>query len=110
MTVWVDAHLSQALAPWLARTFGVKAVHLRELGLRDAKDFPIFQAARIAKAVVLTKDADFPHLVPQHGQPPQVLWLTCGNTSNANLRRILTEALPQALQMLAAGEAVVEIR
>jgi len=110
MTIWVDAHLSPALAPWLAGSFGVKAVHLRDLGLRDAKDFAIFQAARRAKAVVLTKDADFPHLVSQHGQPPQVIWLTCGNTSNANLRRILAEALPSALQMLASGEAVVEIR
>jgi predicted nuclease of predicted toxin-antitoxin system len=109
MTIWIDAQLSPSLAPWITETLGVSATAVRELGLRDAKDFVIFQAARKANAVVLTKDADFPHLIAQHGPPPKVLWLTCGNTSNQNLRRILRSVLVSALKLLESGEAIVEI-
>jgi predicted nuclease of predicted toxin-antitoxin system len=37
-TIWVDAHLSPAIATWIIDTFGVTAVALRDLGLRDAED------------------------------------------------------------------------
>lgn len=109
MTVWLDAHLSPALAPWMASTFGLTVVPVRDLGLRDALDPPIFQAARAAGAVVMTKDADFPEMVGRLGPLPQVLWLRCGNTSNAALRTLLTADLPAALARLAAGDPVVQV-
>ena len=109
MTVWLDAHLSPALAPWLAATFGVTATAVRDLGLRDALDPPIFEAARAAGAVVMTKDADFAELVGRLGTPPQVIWLRCGNTSNAALRTRLSAELPAALAQLAAGVPLVEV-
>jgi len=109
MTIWVDAQLSPDLAKWITDTYNVAALAIRDLGLRDAQDFPIFQAARQANAIVLTKDADFSQLLAQHGPPPRVLWLTCGNTSNRNVRRILSSALAAALKMLESGESIVEI-
>ena len=109
MTVWLDAHLSPAIAPWVASTFGLTVVPVRDLGLRDALDPPIFLAARAAGAVVMTKDADFPEMVGRLGSPPQVLWLRCGNTSNAALRTFLSSELPAALLRLATGEPVVEV-
>lgn len=69
----------------------------------------IFEAARAAGAVVPTKDRDFVELVSRRGAPRQVVWLTCGNTSNAALRAILTTAWPRAQALLAAGEPLVEI-
>ena len=59
MILWIDAQLSPALAPWLSDTFGVTAHAVRDLGLRDAKDLPIFHAAREAGAVIMSKDSDF---------------------------------------------------
>jgi predicted nuclease of predicted toxin-antitoxin system len=109
MTIWTDAQLSPRVAKWIADSFDIEAVPVRELGLRDAGDIEIFRAAREAGVVVLTKDADFPHLLSQHGPPPRVLWLTCGNTSNASLQAILSHALPEALVLLEAGEALVQI-
>jgi predicted nuclease of predicted toxin-antitoxin system len=82
---------------------------VRDLGLRDATDQEIFVAAQAAGAIVLTKDRDFVHLVERHGAPPHVLWLTCGNTSNARLREILGMALGDALALVGAGERLVEI-
>jgi hypothetical protein len=45
MIIWVDAQLPPTLAAWLVKTFGVIAFSLKELGLRDAKDTEIFEAA-----------------------------------------------------------------
>ena len=109
MTIWIDAQLSPSIAKWIEGHFSITAVAVRELGLRDAKDIEIFRAAGEADAVVLTKDADFPHLLAQHGPPPRVLWLTCGNTSNAGLQTILTKGLSEALTLLQTGEALVQI-
>jgi predicted nuclease of predicted toxin-antitoxin system len=109
MTIWVDAHLSPAIATWITSTFETEAIALRDLGLRDAEDVDIFAAAQAQGAIVLTKDSDFVDLVERLGPPPQIIWLTCGNTSNAKLREILSKTLPKALELLAAGEALVEI-
>jgi predicted nuclease of predicted toxin-antitoxin system len=79
------------------------------LGLRDATDSEIFQAAREQGAIVLTKDVDFVVLQAQRGVPPQVIWLTCGNTSNARIREVLVARLPKVLALLESGEPLVEI-
>jgi predicted nuclease of predicted toxin-antitoxin system len=108
VTIWVDAQLSPAIAEWINLNFSVSAVALRDLGLRDATDHAIFFAARAASAILMTKDSDFLRLLHELGSPPKIIWLTCGNTSNARLRQILTKALPQALSLL-QSEQLVEI-
>lgn len=110
LILWVDAQLSPHLAPWLEQNFDVEAFSIRRLGLREAKDHEIFEAARKAGAVVFTKDADFVRLIDEQGPPPQILWLTSGNTSNQHLRALFQELLPDALRILKGGEAIVEIR
>jgi predicted nuclease of predicted toxin-antitoxin system len=107
--IWVDVHLSPALARWITTEFNHPAQAVRDLGLRQAKDAKIFEAARQPGMIMLTKDADFPEMVERFGPPPQVIWLTCGNTSNSALRVLLANALPRALELLAGVESLVEI-
>lgn len=57
----------------------------------------------------MSKDEDFRLLAERLGPPPQILWITCGNTSNARLREILTKSLPAAIDLLRRGEPLVEI-
>lgn len=109
MKVWLDAQLSPATATWMREALGVDAIALRDLGLRDASDAQIFEAARHAGAVVLTKDIDLVELLERHGPPPRIVWLRCGNTSNARLREILTALWPDAHRLLGLGEPLVEI-
>jgi predicted nuclease of predicted toxin-antitoxin system len=109
LIVWIDAQLSPYLARWLSSEFDIEAKPVRELGLRDAKDREIFLAAREAGAVVLTKDSDFVLLLEQLGPPPQVLWLTVGNTSNARLKEVLLKSFPTVQSLLLRGEPLVEI-
>ncbi|MBM3302259.1 MAG: DUF5615 family PIN-like protein, partial [Deltaproteobacteria bacterium] len=70
MTFWLDAHVSPKLVPWLQNQFGLEVVHVRDLKLREAEDPDIFDAARKAEAVVMTKDEDFVLLVERLGPPP----------------------------------------
>jgi predicted nuclease of predicted toxin-antitoxin system len=107
--IWTDAHISPAIAPWISRELGVSAVAIRDLGLRDAKDLQIFNAAREANAIVLTKDSDFAVLLERLGPPPAIIWVRCGNTSNANLKRLLSRTLLKALELFGSGERLVEI-
>lgn len=109
MTIWVDAQLPPAVAGWLREHFGVDAAALRDLGLRDAEDEEIFGAARSATAVVMTKDSDFVTLLDRLDSPPPIIWITCGNTSNARLRQLLSAALPNAIELIESGERLVEI-
>src|SRR5690606_25172013 len=54
-------------------------------------------------------DRDFVDLLERLGAPPQVIWITCGNTSNRAMRQILSSALPTALDLIRRGESLIEI-
>lgn len=109
MSLWIDAQMSPAIAVWISRSFAMNTMAVRDLGLREATDQEIFQAAKRENAIVMTKDRDFVSLLDKFGPPPQVIWVTCGNTSNARLKEILTSTLPKALELLGSGEPLVEI-
>ncbi|MFM9042411.1 MAG: DUF5615 family PIN-like protein [Vulcanococcus sp.] len=70
----------------------------------------MFQAARKANAVVMTKDRDFINLLEQNGPPLHVIWLRTGNGSNQALQETLATTLASALDLLRSGEPWVEIR
>ena len=108
--IWIDAQFSPTIAIWMQKNFPVTAVALRDIGLRDAEDEEIFSAAKTASVVVMTKDSDFLNLLERFGPPPQVIWVTCGNTSNARLKEILATTLPDTLNLLVSGERLIEIR
>jgi predicted nuclease of predicted toxin-antitoxin system len=109
MKLWLDEHISPQLAPWIAQNFAVETLHIRDLTLARATDREIFEAARDADVAVLSKDADFVALLERFGPPPRVIWLTCGNTSNANLKRLLQTNLKPSLAALEHGEPLIEI-
>lgn len=109
MKFWVDAQLPPALAAWLSARYGVEAISLRDLGLRDAADHAIFEAARQDGIVVISKDSDFVDLVSRHGTPPQLIWVTCGNVTNKRLQVVFDNTFVAAINALAAGEPIVEV-
>jgi len=83
----IDAQLPPALASMLAAA-GHRAVHVREVGLRDA----------IAQRRSHTATG------------PTIVWLRVGNVTTDALRIWLMPLLPQIEQMIAAGEGVIELR
>lgn len=109
MKFWLDAHLPPAIGPWIKNQFNVECLHVRDLKLRDKEDFEIYQEAKLAGAVIISKDKDFADLSKSLGPPPQILLLTCGNTSNQKLQEIFLKTLADAIEFIKANEPVVEI-
>jgi predicted nuclease of predicted toxin-antitoxin system len=107
--IWIDEQWSPDLAAWFARSAGITATPLRELGLARAPDRQIFDLARAENAVIVTKDRDFVDLLRRRGPPPRIVWGTCGNTSNAYLRGLFHTLWPEILQQLRRGEALIEV-
>ena len=107
--LWLDNQLPPALASWMRAALEVECLPIRDLHLQRASDIDIFLAAREAGAVVVTKDADFAALVGQFGPPPQVVLVTCGNTSNTRLREVVGNAWATVRMMLERGEPLVEL-
>ena len=99
----------QSLLSWICQSLLVEAVALRDIGLRDAEDEEIFAQAKSAGVVMMTKDSDFLGWLDRYGPPPQVLWLTCGNTSNVHLKQILSATLAEAITLLNSGERLIEV-
>jgi predicted nuclease of predicted toxin-antitoxin system len=109
MIIWVVAQLSPFIADWICNELKFDAKAISDLGLRDANDEDIFNKAKVADAIVITKDIDFKILQYRLGAPPKIIWLTCGNTSNRRLKEILISHLHDAIELLNSGESIVEI-
>lgn len=110
MKLLIDAQLSPSLAAWINRTFdNIHADSVWSLGLRDKSDRQIYEFAKANAYVIMSKDADFLGILEEFGSPPHLIWVTCGNTSNAAMREILSHTLTHVVELIAGGEVVVEI-
>lgn len=102
----IDQQLPATLAEWFEQR-GHEAIHVRDVGLRDASDTAVWRYALAHDAIVVTKDKDFATRREQtHG--PTVLWLRIGNATNKALRAHLDAVWPDVLRWLEDGEPIVE--
>jgi predicted nuclease of predicted toxin-antitoxin system len=104
--------IDQQLPPMLAerlRQAGHEAVHVREIGMSGAKDSNIWRHAAKHGYVVISKDRDF---VPPSGLAAErgpLVWIRCGNVTNAALWRLLSRMLPDIVRLLSEGARVIEV-
>jgi predicted nuclease of predicted toxin-antitoxin system len=102
----LDQQLPATLADWFIAK-GLEAIHVRDLGMRDAPDTAIWNYALVHDGLVVTKAKDFAvRRLQMRG--PRVLWLKLGNTTNAVLRAHPDRVWPDVLGWLETGESVVE--
>lgn len=109
MNIWIDAQISPKIAKWISQELGFQCIAVRDLGLLTADDKDIFLKAKENNAVIITKDSDFVNLYRQLGNPPKIIYLTCGNTSNDHLIEIFKKNLVKAIEILTGDEGLVEI-
>jgi predicted nuclease of predicted toxin-antitoxin system len=109
MIIWIDAQLSPVISKWIQKEFSIDCSHVMDIGLLNASDEEIFFRARKENIIVMSKDIDFVNLLEKYNQPPKVIWLTCGNTSNDRLKQILKNTLQRAFEVLQQSESLVEI-
>lgn len=110
MKLLIDAQLSPSLAAWINRSFNdIHAESAWSLQLRDKSDKQIYEIAKANEYVIMSKDADFLDLLEKFGAPPNLIWITCGNTSNAEMREILSHSLANVIELISRGETIVEL-
>ncbi|MCC2097386.1 MAG: DUF5615 family PIN-like protein [Hyphomicrobiales bacterium] len=107
-TFIVDEQLPPGLAK-LIREFGWQATHVRDLGLRGARDAAIWELAKSQSAVLITKDEDFAAMCLQSADAPQVVWIRTGNTGNRALHAVFTREWQALLGALETGDRLIEI-
>ena len=108
MQFLIDAQLPPRLARALS-DLGHEATHVAELGLADATDTVIWEAAVERAAILMTKDQDFAVARAAVGEGPAIVWIRIGNTTNDVLIARVVNSLDAIAAAIARGEAVVEL-
>lgn len=107
MLFLIDAQLPPSLAAAL-RDAGCDAIHVDDLGLLEATDRQIWDAAASRATVLVTKDRDFSIRRASRNDGPTILWIRVGNTDNRTLISQILRALPAIRAAVERGEAVIE--
>jgi predicted nuclease of predicted toxin-antitoxin system len=107
--ILVDAQLPPGLKSMLSGA-GHQALHVIDVGLRDASDAMIWDYAVAQGMVILTKDEDFASRRLRTAHGPTILWLRVGNCSRVALEHCLTPLLATIEGFISAGETVIEVR
>ena len=105
----IDAQLPPALAVALQED-GHEALHVEDVGLREARDNEIWAYAYARQSVLVTKDEDFVERYRRLSGGPVLLGLRIGNSSKRALLGWFMPLLPQLLARIEAGDRFVEVR
>ena len=105
----LDQNLSRHLLPDLVQLFP-GSTQAQHAGLQRATDADVWDYAKQHGFTIVSKDADFVELALLRGHPPKVVWLNCGNVSNAIVRRKLLDNAETIQHFIASAEnGVIEI-
>ncbi|HMJ64356.1 MAG TPA: DUF5615 family PIN-like protein [Candidatus Binatia bacterium] len=88
MKLLFDHNLSHKLVARLADAFA-DSTQTKLQGFNRADDQFIWEYARQNGFVIVTLDKDFADLSLVRGAPPKVIWLRCGNSTVAEVERLL---------------------
>lgn len=102
-----DANISPLVAAWL-NDAGHSAVHVRDIGLRDAPDERILDFAAQDDRVIVSQDTDFTNLLYYRGSsaPSLILLRNLPEVTAAQIGQLITVNLPQLEDALIKGAAV----
>ncbi len=104
MKLLFDENLSPRLVRLVADGYP-GSVHVRDVGLKGHVDDDLWQYARSAGLVIVSKDTDFRDRSYVEGFPPKVIWLDVGNAGTEAIARLLTAEHDRAKLFEADKEA-----
>ena len=109
MKFLVDNQLPAALSRHL-REGGFACTHVLDIGMGQAEDPEIWRFVVQERMILITKDEDFVHLASQSGAAAQVVWVRMGNCRNRVLCTAFKTSMAQIVELLRAGEKIIEVR
>jgi predicted nuclease of predicted toxin-antitoxin system len=83
-----DQNLSPALVGRMADIYP-GSTHVYSIGLDQASDLVVWNAAPNQGYTIATRDADFSDIASLLGYPPKVIWIRRGNCSTQEIEAIL---------------------
>lgn len=109
MKVLVDAQLPPAAADWL-RARGHDAIHLNDIGMKDAADTDVWSLAIEQERVILSKDRDFADRYVSGQRPaPLIVWIRTGNLSRSQQIDHLARNWIRILTRLSRNTPITEV-
>jgi predicted nuclease of predicted toxin-antitoxin system len=107
----IDANLPPALVTWLVQS-GHEARHVDDVIQPPALDEAVWAVAHEQSFVIVSKDVDFVQFSSAKADQaqPQVVWVRCGNLTLDRFRIWFDARRAEMLELLSAGERVVELR
>ncbi|PTD96274.1 DUF5615 family PIN-like protein [Pseudothauera lacus] len=109
MKLLLDQNLSRRLLPELESHFPGSS-HVQLVGFESASDGALWEFAKANGYAIVTKDVDFVEIMLVRGFPPKIVWLNCGNVSNAVTRdRLMSRSTEIRTFLVSADEGVLEI-
>tara|TARA_B110000977_G_scaffold166279_1_gene214060 strand:+ start:2961 stop:3302 length:342 start_codon:yes stop_codon:yes gene_type:complete len=103
----LDAQLPPVLQRVMARD-GYDVVHAKDIDCVDSEDSDIRDYALENDYVVISKDDDFTAYATEPYRL-NVIWVRTGNCKNKLLINSLLENLPTCVELISAGNSLVEI-
>ena len=110
MTYLVDAQLPKKLAVWMT-THGYAALHTLDLPDRnDTDDVEIIRLSTVLeKAVIVSKDRDFPEYRLVRNLPERLLWVTTENINNKQLLDLFIQNFVTIDAIFREGKQFIEL-
>ena len=109
MKLLFDENLSHRLVERLADVYP-GSQHVRQLGMRSAKDRIVVGYAELMDMVLVTKDADFNDLAMLGTDKARVLRLGIGNSTTDEIEVVLRSAAPELEHLFEANRLVAIVR
>jgi predicted nuclease of predicted toxin-antitoxin system len=99
--LWLDTHISPAIAKWMADFTGFNVKSSYSLSLHYLTDIEIYNRARDAgNIIIVSKDTDFAELISRLGSPPKLITLKIGNCDNRTLWEFIKPHIVEAVDLL----------
>jgi predicted nuclease of predicted toxin-antitoxin system len=105
----IDHQLPPSLARLLERELGQEALHVREIGLREASDAEVWRYLSESGRVLISKDEDFTAIV-RHRPGAALIWVRVGNCRRDYLLNLFRENWPRMIELLQSGQRLIELR
>ena len=106
MNFLVDNQLPPALARFIESELKAAAMHVADVGLRDAE---VWGYASAKDLILISKDEDFANMILSR-PTTRLIWVRIGNCRRLLLLEQFRRMWPRICEQLESGDSLIEIR